>query len=138
MTSGSCYKYQYVVSDNVGNPHTATSANVVKVPPAAGPSCISNGGFEGGTGWTQSPSGVLTNGAGAVAGTHRHLEGAARRSAARTTTETVTQSVTIPAGCTRDPDLLPAGHHELRRQARRTTTSGSRSTASTAHGVHRT
>jgi hypothetical protein len=31
VTSGSCYKYQHVVSDNVGNGHTATSANVVKV-----------------------------------------------------------------------------------------------------------
>ncbi len=31
VTTGSCYKYQYVVSDNVGNAHTATSTNVVKV-----------------------------------------------------------------------------------------------------------
>ena len=31
VATGSCYKYQYVVSDNVGNSHTASSANVVKV-----------------------------------------------------------------------------------------------------------
>jgi hypothetical protein len=31
VTSGGCYKYQYVVADNVGNSTTATSANVVKV-----------------------------------------------------------------------------------------------------------
>ena len=33
MTAGSCYKYQYVVADNVGNTTTASSANVVKVLP---------------------------------------------------------------------------------------------------------
>jgi hypothetical protein len=31
VTAGSCYKYQYVVADNVGNATTATSSNVVKV-----------------------------------------------------------------------------------------------------------
>lgn len=31
VTRGFCYKYQYVVSDNVGLQHTATSASVVKV-----------------------------------------------------------------------------------------------------------
>lgn len=31
VTTGSCYKYQYVVSDQVGNSTTATSTNVVKV-----------------------------------------------------------------------------------------------------------
>jgi hypothetical protein len=30
-TSGRCYRYQYVVSDNVGNSHTATSTSVAKV-----------------------------------------------------------------------------------------------------------
>jgi hypothetical protein len=33
VTRGFCYKYQYVVSDNVGNQHIATSANVVTVLP---------------------------------------------------------------------------------------------------------
>ena len=32
-TRGNCYQYQYVVADNLGNQHTATSANVVKVLP---------------------------------------------------------------------------------------------------------
>ena len=31
-TSGFCYKYQYVVSDNVGNTQTSTSANVAHTP----------------------------------------------------------------------------------------------------------
>jgi hypothetical protein len=31
VTAGNCYKYQYVVSDNVGNLDTATSASIVKV-----------------------------------------------------------------------------------------------------------
>jgi Concanavalin A-like lectin/glucanases superfamily len=33
IVRGNCYKYQYVVSDNVGNVTTATSANVIKVLP---------------------------------------------------------------------------------------------------------
>ena len=33
VPSGACYKYQYVVSDNVGNQTTATSTNTVKVGP---------------------------------------------------------------------------------------------------------
>ena len=33
VASGNCYKYQYVVSDNVGNSSTASSATVLKVTP---------------------------------------------------------------------------------------------------------
>ena len=102
MTSGSCHKYQYVVSDNVGNSHTATSANVVKVQASCGSQLISNGGFENGATiapWTSSPgSGVVTN-TGAVAartGTWKALLGGQGTDA----TETLTQQVTIPANCT--------------------------------------
>lgn len=35
ISAGSCYKYQYVVSDRVGNQHTASSTNVVHMPFAA-------------------------------------------------------------------------------------------------------
>ena len=33
VVAGNCYKYQYVVTDNVGNSSTATSATVLKVTP---------------------------------------------------------------------------------------------------------
>ena len=59
---------------------------------------VTNGGFEGGTGWTQSPAGVVTNAALAVparTGTWRALLGGQ----GATATETVSQSVTIPANC---------------------------------------
>lgn len=35
ISTGSCYKYQYVVSDRVGNQHTASSTSVVHMPLAA-------------------------------------------------------------------------------------------------------
>jgi hypothetical protein len=35
VTDATCYKYQYVVSDRVGNQHTATSTNVAHTPYAA-------------------------------------------------------------------------------------------------------
>ncbi len=36
VTNGNCYRYQYVVADNVGNTHTATSASVLKSSNACG------------------------------------------------------------------------------------------------------
>ena len=33
VTAGTCYRYQYVVADNVGNQDTVTSSSVVKVIP---------------------------------------------------------------------------------------------------------
>ena len=99
MTGGSCYKYQYVVADNVGNTHTATSsANVVKVPVQCGAQLISNGGFENGadpTPWTSSPAGVVTT-TGTPTGTWKALLGGQGTN----TTETLSQVVTIPANCT--------------------------------------
>jgi hypothetical protein len=59
---------------------------------------VTNGGFEGGTGWTQSPAGVVTT-SGLVAartGTWKALLGGQGADQ----TESVTQSVTIPSGCT--------------------------------------
>ena len=102
VTTGSCHKYQYVVSDNVGNAHTATSANVVKVPAACGDQLLANGGFENGAvtaPWTTSPaSGVVINNGTVAArtGTWKAMLGGQGTD----TTETLSQDVTIPAGCT--------------------------------------
>ena len=94
---------QIVTADqgNTGSGGTLTDTDTITITVAT--SCttemVTNGGFEGGTGWTQSPAGVLTSGAGTVAartGTWRALLGGQGLDQ----TETVSQSVTIPAGCT--------------------------------------
>ena len=88
---------------NTGTGGTLTDNDTVAITVTSGPSCatemVTNGGFEGGTGWTQSPAGVVTSGAGTVAartGTWRALLGGNGTGE----TESVTQSVTIPSGCT--------------------------------------
>ena len=100
VTTGSCYKYQYVVADNVGNTTTATSSNVVRVAASCGDQLIGNGGFENGvdpTPWTANPTNVVTNSGsvGARTGSWKALLGGQ----GTTATETVSQDVTIPANC---------------------------------------
>jgi len=99
VTAGNCYQYQYVVSDNVGNTHTAASANVVKVQASCGSQLISNGGFENGanpTPWTATAGVVTTSGSVAArTGSWKAWLGGN----AADVTETLDQVVTIPANC---------------------------------------
>lgn len=62
IATGSCYKYQYVVSDRVGNQHTATSTNVAHTPYAA------HWTFDQGTGTSAPDSSGNTNHATLAAG----------------------------------------------------------------------
>ena len=100
VSTTACYKYQYVVSDNVGNAHTATSASVVRVNIPCGAQLLGNPGFENGAvtaPWTAS-SGVVTNGGSVAArtGTWKALLGGNGTD----TSETVSQDVYLPPNCT--------------------------------------
>ncbi len=91
---------QLVTSDQGGTGTGGTLSDTDTITITVAISCaemVTNGGFEGGTGWTQSPSGILTTG-GAVAartGTWKAL----LANQGTDVTRSVTQSVTIPAGC---------------------------------------
>ena len=98
VSTTACYKYQYAVSDNVGNTHTATSASVVKVNIPCGAQLLGNPGFESGAvTWTAS-AGVITNGGSVAArtGTWKALLGGNGTD----TTENLSQDVYLPANCT--------------------------------------
>jgi kumamolisin len=101
VTGGNCYKYQYVVTDKVGNSHTATSTSVVKVSaPCAIAQLLQNPGFESGNNgaWTESTGGQVTNGGGVVpprTGTWNGWLGGWGSAV----NDSLTQQVTIPANC---------------------------------------
>ena len=74
VTAPSCYKYQYVVADNVGNLHTATSVKVAYTPHGAtytfdaGTGSIATDSFgNGNTGTLQATAGWVTGRIGAFA-----------------------------------------------------------------------
>ena len=65
-SSGNCYKYQYVISDNVGNSTTATSSSAVKVDqvaPTAGITFPASGSTYTVGGWRNSSGAVCPGGA---------------------------------------------------------------------------
>ena len=102
VTAGSCYKYQYIVSDNVGNlAAPATSTNAVKVIAACGTQLLGNPGFENGataTPWTGT--GDMMNSAARTGAWKARLGGNDGD-----VTETLSQDVTIPAYCAGDVSL---------------------------------
>ena len=66
LASGNCYKYQYVVSDNVGNTATFTSGNVVKVDqllPTVGITFPGSGGSYTVSGWKNTSGAACPGGA---------------------------------------------------------------------------
>ncbi|MFJ9344131.1 M1 family aminopeptidase [Streptomyces sp. NPDC101733] len=81
----------------------AAALPVAPAAPARAAACapaqvVANGGFESGTSpWTQSPSSVITNRAGQSA--HGGTRFAWLNGSGGTRTDTLTQSVTIPSGC---------------------------------------
>jgi hypothetical protein len=102
VTSGRCYKYQYEVTDKVGNQDTAMSASIVKV--SAATTCgsgqlIANPGFESGDegAWTTGSGGMIgQDQVPANTGTWKVWLGGYGTDS----NDTVTQRVTLPASCT--------------------------------------
>ena len=92
---------QIVTSDqgNTGTGGTLSDTDTITITVAT--SCatqmVTNGGFEGGTGWSQTPAGTITTGGAIAARTGTWKAALGGQGADQT--ETVSQSVTIPAGC---------------------------------------
>jgi hypothetical protein len=99
VTGGRCYKYQYVVTDKLGNLDTATSGSIVKVSaPCATVQLLQNPSFEDGlSSWTQSVGGIVSETApfAARTGTWNGWMGGWGIDMI----DTLTQQVSIPANC---------------------------------------
>jgi hypothetical protein len=101
-TSSGAGSLQIITSDqgNTGTGGTLTDNDTVAITitTPCGGDLVTNGGFEGGTGWTEVGSSVVTTGGSVAArtGTWKAWLGGLGTD----TTQSVSQSVTIPAGCT--------------------------------------